>query len=361
VIKEDIMNIIPDSNNSLRFVVGLACFVVVVAGIREASDILVPFMLSVFIAISCAPLLAWLRKCRVPNILAIALIMAIISFAAFILITYIGNSMTAFVRRLPIYQTQLQSTLSDYIDWLAKYGIEISKEVVFQYFNPSVAMRLAGTTIMRLRGILTDTFFILLTVIFILMEASNLPRKMAAAAHGNNDSADQLGKIAAKINRYLTIKSITSFTTGVLIASVLYAVGLDFPLLWGLVAFLFNYVPAIGPVIAAIPALLLGFIQLGWVQLEIIIFGYIAINTAIGNFIEPRIFGKTVGLSPLIVFISLIFWGWVLGPVGMLFSVPLTMVMKIILEANEETRWIAILLGTDADLETGEEVSQEAD
>jgi predicted PurR-regulated permease PerM len=355
------MNIITDSHSSLRFLVGLACFVVVVAGVREASGILDDIMVAVFVAISCAPLLAWLRKRRVPNILAIALIMGIITFGAFFLVTYIGSSMTTFSRRLPVYQTQLQSTLSAHIDWLSSHGIEISKDVVFQYFNPGVAMRLVGSTILRLRGILTDTFFILLTLIFILLEASSLPRKLAAVAQGSNASTDHLGMIAAKINRYLTIKSITSFTTGVFIAIILYAVGLDFPLLWGLLAFIFNYVPAIGPVIAAIPAILLGFVQLNWVELEIIIVGYVAVNTIIGNFVEPRIFGKTVGLSPLIVFISLIFWGWVLGPVGMLFSVPLTMVMKIILDANEETRWLAILLGTDADLDSVEKVPKEAD
>ncbi len=222
-------------------------------------------------------------------------------------------------------------------------------------------MRLAGEAILRLRGVLTDTFFILLTLIFILLEASSLPRKLAAVSQGSNESVDQLGEIAAKINRYITIKSITSFTTGVFIASILFAVGLDFPLLWGLLAFLFNYVPAIGPVIAAVPAILLGIIQLSWVELEIVIFGYIAVNTAIGNFIEPRIFGRTVGLSPLIVFISLIFWGWVLGPVGMLFSVPLTMVIKIILDANQETRWLAILLGTAADLVSTDDVDKEAE
>lgn len=355
------MNIISDSHNSLRFLAGLACFVVVVAGIREASGIITDVMVAIFVAISCAPLLNWLRKHQVPNILAIALIMGIISLGAFFLITYIGSSLTIFARRLPDYQTILQSSLSVYIDWLASHGIEISKDIVFQYFNPGVAMRLAGEAILRLRGVLTDTFFILLTLIFILLEASSLPRKLAAVSRGSNESVDQLGEIAAKINRYMTIKSITSFTTGVFIAIILFAVGLDFPLLWGLLAFIFNYVPAIGPVIAAIPAILLGIIQLNWVELEIIIFGYIVVNTAIGNFIEPRIFGKTVGLSPLIVFISLIFWGWVLGPVGMLFSVPLTMVMKIILDANEETRWLAILLGTAADLDRTDKVAEEAE
>ena len=355
------MNTISDSHNSLRFLIGLACFVVVVAGIREASGIITDVMVAIFVAISCAPLLNWLKKHQVPNIIAIALIMGIISLGAFFLITYIGNSLTTFARRLPDYQTILQRSLSVYIDWLASHGIEISKDIVFQYFNPGVAMRLAGDAILRLRGVLTDTFFILLLLIFILLEASSLPRKLAAVARGSSDSVDQLGEIAAKINRYMTIKSITSLITGISIAIILFAVGLDFPLLWGLLAFLFNYVPAIGPIIAAIPAILLGFIQLNWVELEIIIFGYLAVNTAIGSIIEPRIFGKTVGLSPLIVFISLIFWGWVLGPVGMLFSVPLTMVMKIILDANEETRWLSILLGTGADLAGADKATEAAE
>ena len=137
-----------------------------------------------------------------------------------------------------------------------------------------------------------------------------------------------------------------SLATGVLVAAWLRIVGVDYALLWGLLAFLLNYIPSIGSFIAAVPAVMLAFLQLGPGDGIVTAIGYLVINTVIGNFIEPRVMGEGMGLSTLVVFLSLIFWGWVLGPVGMLLSVPLTMIMKIALEASDETRWIAVLLGS---------------
>jgi len=122
--------------------------------------------------------------------------------------------------------------------------------------------------------------------------------------------------------------------------------GLDFAVIWGVAAFLANYVPSIGSIVAALPPVLLAVVQLGWPSALGIAAGYIAINIALGNFIEPRLMGRSLGLSPLVVFLSLIFWGWVWGPVGMLFSVPMTVIAKLVLESSEETRWMAVLLGS---------------
>jgi predicted PurR-regulated permease PerM len=121
--------------------------------------------------------------------------------------------------------------------------------------------------------------------------------------------------------------------------------------LWGLVAFLFNFVPNIGSIIAAVPALLLALVQLGPGPALAAGAGYLVVNIVMGNVVEPRFMGRGVGLSTLVVFLSLVFWGWVLGPVGMLLSVPLTMVVKLALEANPETRWIAVLIGPDVEPE----------
>ena len=118
----------------------------------------------------------------------------------------------------------------------------------------------------------------------------------------------------------------------------------DYPLLWGLLAFLLNYIPNLGSIIAAVPTVLLTLVQLGWSAALIVFAGYSVVNVVIGSFIEPRFMGKGLGLSTLVVFLSLVFWGWVLGPVGMLLSVPLTMTLKIALESSEENRWLAKLL-----------------
>ena len=335
------------SGNSLRILGVLACFVIIVAGIRAAGTIMVPFFLSVFIASICAPILFWFERHKIPTSIAIVFIFLIISVLAILLVTFVGSSITEFSRRVPHYQKQLEVTLANYLGWFDKFGIKFSSDIVFQYFDPGTAMKLAANTLTRLRGILANAFFIALTVIFILLEASGFPRKLVAALANPDHSLKQFKRIASNINRYLAMKTLTSILTGGLVALLLFLIGVDFPLLWGVVAFLLNYVPAIGSIIASIPAILLAIVQLDGLHVLYTCIGYLSINVIIGSFLEPRLFGAQIGLSPLVVLLSLIFWGWVLGPVGMLLSVPLTMIIKIALEANEGTKRLAVLLGSN--------------
>jgi predicted PurR-regulated permease PerM len=149
------------------------------------------------------------------------------------------------------------------------------------------------------------------------------------------------------VKQYVALKTVTSLATGVLIAVWLTLLGVDFALLWGVLAFALNYVPNIGSIIAAIPALMLAMVQFGIVKTLIAAGGYVVVNTVVGSGIEPRLMGRGLGLSTLVVFMSLLFWGWLLGPVGMLLSVPLTITAKIALDSREDTRWLAVLLGPD--------------
>ncbi len=141
--------------------------------------------------------------------------------------------------------------------------------------------------------------------------------------------------------------------TGLLVWIGVTLVGLDFAVLWGFVAFMFNFVPTIGSIIAAVPAVVLALIQLGPGPALVLTGIYMAINIVIGNFVEPTVMGRSVGLSALAVFLSLVFWGWLLGPVGMLLSVPLTMTLRSALSRGESTRWLAILLGPEIRPEKG--------
>ncbi|WP_156509002.1 AI-2E family transporter, partial [Oleiphilus sp. HI0132] len=141
---------------------------------------------------------------------------------------------------------------------------------------------------------------------------------------------------------------------GGLIYIWLLILGVEYPLLWALIAYLLNFVPNIGSIIAAVPVMLLALIQLGPLHMLLVAAGYLFVNTLMGNVIEPRYMGRGLGLSTLIVFLSLVFWGWVLGPVGMLLSVPLTMLLKIAFESSDETRWIAIIMGPDVAQEKDE-------
>ena len=145
----------------------------------------------------------------------------------------------------------------------------------------------------------------------------------------------------------MAIKTLISLVTGIFITIWLTIIGVDYPLLWGLLAFALNYVPNIGSIIAALPAVLLAIIQLGLMRALLAAAGYIVINLLMGSVVEPRFMGRGLGLSTLVVFLSLLFWGWILGPVGMLLSVPLTITAKIALDSRDETRWIAVLLGSE--------------
>jgi len=151
----------------------------------------------------------------------------------------------------------------------------------------------------------------------------------------------------SSVNSYFSIKTWISLATGIFIAIWLAVIGVDYPLLWGLLAFLLNFVPNIGSIIAAVPALLLALVQLGGGEALLAGLGYVIANVVLGNVVEPKFMGKGVGLSTLVVFISLVFWGWILGPVGMLLSVPLTMIIKLALESRQQTQWLAILLGPE--------------
>jgi predicted PurR-regulated permease PerM len=188
---------------------------------------------------------------------------------------------------------------------------------------------------------------ILLTVVFILLEVQSFPVKVRALTGAGSHGPSQLNRLFESVKKYVAVKTLVSLLTGLSVGIMLLVIGVDFPLLWATLAFFLNYVPTIGSLIAAIPTVLLALVQLGTTAAVATAAGYLVINTLLGNVIEPRVMGRSVGLSPLVVFLSLVFWGWVLGPVGMLLSVPLTMVVKIALEGNPQTRALALLLGTE--------------
>ncbi len=340
-----------------RFLFTAAAFVVVVAGMRASGAILIPFLLSVFLAVISAPPLFWLQRKGVPKALAMLLVIAGVIGIGLAVAALIGTSVDDFSRDLPAYQERLQGKAAGVLSQLRGMGIEVPDKVLLEHFDPGAAMQLVATMLSGLSGALTNAFLILLTVIFILMEASSFPAKLLSISDNSGSSVRQFNKITENIKQYMAIKTWVSLLTGISISIWLAILGVDFPLLWGLLAFLLNYVPNLGSIIAAVPAVLLALIQLGTGSALLVGLGFLVVNIVVGSIIEPRFMGRGLGLSTLVVFLSLVFWGWALGPVGMLLSVPLTMTLKIALESSEETRWIAVLLGPEAPPETPVEIS----
>ncbi len=338
------MEAISIRNGSLM---GCAAFVIIVAGMKAAAVLVVPFFLAVFLAIICAPPLFWMQKKGIPSIVAILILMLGAIAVQMVLVTLVSSSIADFSNNLPFYQERLMSLIYDSLGFLSRYGIDVEADKLTQIFNPSHILKLAANTLNGLGGVLTNTFFVFLTFLFILSEAAGFPNKLRALSSGRDVDLDRYSEITIGVNRYLGIKTITSLATGLTITLWLMVQGVDFPVMWGVFAFLFNYIPNIGSIIAAVPAVLLALVQLGPVPAGFVGLGFLIVNTVVGSVIEPRIMGQGIGLSALVVFLSLAFWGWVLGPVGMLLSVPLTMAAKIALGGRDSTQWLSVLLGSN--------------
>ncbi len=324
-----------------------AAFVIVVAGIKAASALVVPFLLAVFLAIICAPPLFWMQKRGVPSFLGIVLLILGVVAAQVVLVTLVSSSVADFSQNVPFYQNRLKFIISDSLQLLNQYGFSVETERLTEIFNPSSSLKIVANTLNSLGSVLTNTFFVFLTLIFILFEAAGFPNKLRAILQDDGSDLETYSQIISGVNKYLGIKTLTSLGTGIAISVWLMIQGVDFPIMWGVFAFLLNYIPNIGSIIAAIPAVLLALVQLGPVSAGIAGIGFLIVNILVGSVIEPRVMGQGTGLSTLVVFLSLAFWGWVLGPVGMLLSVPLTMVVKIALSKDDDTKWLAILLGSN--------------
>jgi predicted PurR-regulated permease PerM len=335
------------TGKSFQVMVILASFVIVVAGMKAAESIVVPFLLSVFISIIALPPFVWLQQKNVPR--GIALVLIILVFLSFIFLigVLIGTSVNDFLTKLPSYEEKLQGQTQLLLAWLVEHELIESDFQISNSFNPSVIFTIVGDAFNQVSNLFANGFLILLTVIFIMLEEVSIPVKIKKLAADPEASLSRIQAVAQNINKYIAIKTAISLVTGLLVYFLLLIIGVDYPLLWAVLAFALNFIPTIGSIIALIPPVLLTIVQFGFSKALVVLIGYVVINTIMGNILEPKFMGKGLGLSTLVVFLSLIFWGWVLGPIGMLLSVPLTITIKIALDSSDETRWLAILLGPE--------------
>ena len=325
-----------------RWLVNAAAFVILVAGLKAGRPLFVPLILSIFFALMGIPAVSYLRRKGLPDWAAVTLVVMAIGLLLLGLALAVGVSATGFVHALPKYKARLATQTARLEHWLAArgYAVELTRESLFRNVSPGTIMGLVGGTVRGLAAALSNLVLVFLTVVFILAEATGMPAKLAAA-FGDLSHFDRM---AQDVKQYLAYKTWISLATGVCLGLWVWLLGVDFPLLWGVLAFLLNYVPNIGSIVAAVPPVLLAVVQFGVGRALLVAGGYVAVNMVIGNVIEPMVLGRKLGLSSLVVFLSLVFWGWLWGPVGMLLSVPLTMVVKLTLEHTEHYRWVSVLL-----------------
>ncbi|OOF59591.1 AI-2E family transporter [Rodentibacter genomosp. 2] len=337
--------------NLHRTLLGMAAVIIILAGIKLAAEIVVPFLLALFIAIICSPIVKTMTDRRIPHWLAIVLLFVLISLIFFFLVGLINSSVREFTQSIPQYKVLLSERVNDLMALAQRFNLPVyfSRETIQENFDPSIIMNFVSRVLLNFSGVVSNVFVLVLVVIFMLSEAPTMKHKVALVISSTPNDVEKeerhINRILQGVIGYLGIKSITSLLTGIAVFILLEVCDVQYAILWATLSFLLNYIPNIGSIIAAIPiivqALLLNGFGIGFG----VTVGVIAINMVIGNILEPKMMGQRLGLSTLVVFLSLLFWGWLLGTVGMLLSVPLTMVLKIALESDPNTLKYAALLG----------------
>ena len=326
-----------------RLLVGAASFIIVGAGMVQMQAILAPFLFALLVAIAGALPLKWLQSKRVPGPIA-ALIVAALFIGVLLLFGGLAaQSLEGFTEALPGYRTDLQALFVKVQARLDPYGLEVPSRM--SQVDEQLAMGILTSLVQGVARSFSSVATSIVILVFLLLEAADYKVKFRAALSDTVD-VGRLEKVTDDVQRYLFVKTVTSAVTGFLIWLLCFVVGVDFPVLWGLIAFVLNYIPVVGSIIAAIPAVLLGLISLNLFSVVGLSIGYAVVNTAVSNFLEPQLMGRHLGLSPLIVFMSLVFWGWAWGPIGMFLSVPITMLVKILFENSDDLRWVATLMGS---------------
>lgn len=351
-----------DALKSRPVLMNAAFMIVVLAGVKAASSILIPFALAVFAAIVTQPLVTLFQRVRVPKAGAILITVTFVLAISTIVGQVVSSSVKGFSANLPTYTEQLKNQLMN-IPALAEFDIlNVSTSSLIAQIDPGMSLKLGLNVLSGFGDVLGNLFLITLAVIFMLFEADLFAKKLTKMANGSSHIHANVSSFVESVKGYMMIKTLTSLATGILVSICLWWMDVNHYLLWGLIAFLFNFIPNIGSILAAIPAVCLAFIQFGSGTALMVMLVYIAINTLIGSVIEPRFMGEGLGLSTLVVFLSLVFWGWLLGPVGMLLSIPLTMVVKIACDMHPQTAWLSLMLSGEekAIVEPQEPASQES-
>jgi AI-2 transport protein TqsA len=329
-------------------VVMVAAIVVVIAGITLAQSVLLPFLLSAFLAVLATAPMRWLKKKHVPSGISVFLVVVamVVVLALFIFLVII--SVRSITDALPEYQIRFQGQIVQARELLRSYGIKGSDKIFQNLVTPETAAGWITGSLSGMASAFSNIVLIILTVTFILLEESSFPGKLRAAIGDSHAVFPKFVIFANDLKRVVVIQTLISLSTGIIMGIWLAVLGVDFSILLGLLTFLFNFVPNIGSIIAAVPAILITFLQFGAGRALLAGLGFIVVGTFVGNFIQPRLMGHHLGLSNLVVFLSVMLWGSLLGVIGMMLCVPFTLAVKFALESSERTKWIAVLLERDS-------------
>ncbi|MGE0787666.1 MAG: AI-2E family transporter [Sandaracinaceae bacterium] len=330
-----------------KTVLMLAGVTAVLWGLYEAASVLVPLVAAVFVTVVSLPIVTFLTDRKVPRWIAVLAAVTVDLAVVLGFAGLVGGTLNEFYDEVPTYQARLRMLTEQAIVSLDGAGFDIDPDSMATAVARIGVMDRVVELFQRVWALGSKAFLVSLLVLFMLVEAGTWKHKMAYVLQRPTLDLPRFTNAAREVQTYLVVKSGLSVITGLLCGAWVAICGVDFALLWGLFAFFLNYIPTLGMFIATVPPVLLALIQYGPASALLMLGGYGVINFTLGNLVEPRVMGKALGLSPLVVFLSMVFWWTLWGPVGALLAVPLTMAIKILLASTEDLRWAAVLLGSE--------------
>ncbi|MEY3394254.1 MAG: hypothetical protein RL346_490 [Verrucomicrobiota bacterium] len=340
----------------------LAALIIVIAGLKAAQSFLVPIMIAAFIATVSFPLLKFLRKKGFPLSLSVLLTVAVdfifLAALAVLAVTLVNDLQEKWDGKYAAeVSNQIRESSKSLVRTLNEYGVTDAQEKMDEAINNNLInlqnirfekiWNFSTGILGKVVGFMGTSIITLIFTVFMLVEARMFGLRFEAISQARGPNLVKILSATRDIQRFLAIKTVVSLVTGILAALLCWAAGLDFYILWGILAFLLNFIPVIGSIVAGVPPTILALFVAGWPNALLVAGGYLLINNFLGNFLEPILVGRRFGISTLVVIISVVFWGWLWGPLGMLLAVPLTMVIKVILESSDEFRWIGIAISAE--------------
>lgn len=326
----------------------VAAVIIMLSGIRLAAPILNPILLALVITLLCNPIYTWVQRRGVPVWLALLMIAFGFIIFAGLLTTFIGVSLSRLTTRLATYQTLLSEQETQLRSWLAGYGIVPSDLQYFGLLDSISLPRLVGPVLSGLSNVLGNSLIVSVLVLFFLVEMPFFRQRLRNALGETSPLFIRLTDFGGSVVRFFGIRTYINLIVAAGSTVLMFAMRLEFALLWGLLIFIFSYIPYVGIPVALIPVTLLALAQHGPLPAVIIVAGVTIINMSMENLVAPSLLGRGLSISPTVVFISFFFWTWLLGPPGTFLSMPITVLAMFTLDSFEETRWFAQLMGAPA-------------
>ncbi len=321
------------------------------AALKLSVAVTLPLAFAYFLTVLVQPLQVWLRH-RLPRRLrwlAVPLTMLTVVATLVLAISALSMTLEPVISRGPDYAQRFEDWLHGALGWARAHGIQLPQDGELGGSSLGAVAQKLPTGLNVVGGTLGFALLVFFFTLLMLIEAGIWQRKAEAALGRSAEMREAGATIGHKVRWYLLIRSFSGALSGGLIALWLWLIGVDFALLWGVMFFLFNYAPTVGSIVAGVLATVVALLQLGPVWAAVAAFGMIAIDQAIGNFLDPHLQGRTLDISPLVVLVSVIFWGWIWGIPGMLLAVPMTAAMITICEQVPALQPIAILMSGGGD------------